>query len=536
LNSPFDNVHHDEPSEQLSRRGLLKSSGAAIAAAFAGPMAALATRTAEASTSRCAAAPASVGVDSPYGPTAPVNDLVTGLPLIQLPRGFAYKSYGWRGDIMSDGLPTPSAHDGMGIVRTRRVGRSTEIILVCNHEQSTSTNAANIIGAGRSAVAKHDEGLTGTSYQIGGNTNIVWRDGSFVSSCASFGGLNRPCAGGATLWGSWLSNEEIRSNSVSSTGKKHGYIFEVPADTSATAANPLPIVGMGRFAHEASAIDPATGYWYLTEDQGQANTLYRFRPANLSGGLNSLHAGGTLEGLAVVRVPNADLRNPTLCQEFQCTWVPIADPDLDGVSGSTSLTSLPGVVVAASGPYVQAHANGAAVFGANEGCWVANGTVWFTDKRVTTLPATGPTASVAANSSGRIWALDLATMTLKAVFVGDSLQVGNSPDNICVSPRGGVLFCEDGGTGGPGNVPTPVSQNLKVLTPEGNTYTFARHNFNFTAAQLTAAGKSATLAGDRRNTEWAGAVFSDDGRVLFVNLYSPGITLAITGPWARGHL
>ena len=31
-------------------------------------------------------------------------------------------------------------------------------------------------------------------------------------------------------------------------------------------------------------------------------------------------------------------------------------------------------------------------------------------------------------------------------------------------------------------------------------------------------------------------VFSPDGRVLFVNLYTPGITLAITGPWARGTL
>ena len=43
-------------------------------------------------------------------------------------------------------------------------------------------------------------------------------------------------------------------------------------------------------------------------------------------------------------------------------------------------------------------------------------------------------------------------------------------------------------------------------------------------------------AGDFRNTEWAGPAFSPDGRVLFVNLYTPGITLAITGPWAKGTL
>jgi uncharacterized protein len=518
-------------TSELSRRGLLKGS-AAIAAAFSGPVAAwanqIATLTPEAANprerlpmSQCVAADASALIDSPYGPTAPVADLMTGLPLIELPAGFSYKSYGWRGDVMTDGLVTPAAHDGMGVVVARRVGRSTEIILVRNHEQSTSSNPANIIGAGRDNVAKYDTGLTGTNYQIGGNSNVVFRDGNFVASYASFGGLNRPCAGGASTWGSWLSNEEIRSNNVSSTGKKHGYNFEIPADTSLNAANVNPIVAMGRMAHEASAIDPQTGWWYLTEDQGNANTLYRFRPTNANGGLNSLHAGGTLQGLAVRKLPNSDLRNPTLCQEYICEWVDIANPDLDGATLASVLGN-----VNASGPYLQAYANGAAIFGANEGCWVANGICYFTDKQVTTNPA----------RAGRVWALDLGSMTLKAIFVSNSLQVGNSPDNLCVSPRGGVLLNEDGGTGGPGNVPAVTSQHLKVLHPSGNTSIFARHNYNFTRAQLDAAGKPAAPAGDFRNTEWAGSCFSPDGRILFVNLYTPGITLAITGPWERGTL
>jgi secreted PhoX family phosphatase len=507
---------------------LLKGSGVALASAFGGPIAALASRVAEASTltpvAGCAAATASVLLDSPYGATAPVNDLTTGLPLIELPPGFSYRSYGWAGDVMSDGLRTPAAHDGMGVVVSRRVGRSSEIILVRNHELSTSADASRIIGAGRSNVAKHDTGTTSNNYQIGGNTNLVWRDGQFVASYASFGGLNRPCAGGSSNWGSWLSNEEIRSNAVSSTGQKHGYNFEIPADTSLTAANPLPIVDMGRMAHEASALDTETGYWYLTEDQGNANTLYRFLPNNLQGGLNSLHAGGRLQGLAVRGLPNADLRNPTLCQEFACTWVDIANPDHDGATLASAVT---GGNVSASGPFLQAYANGAATFGANEGCWVAQGIVYFTDKQVTTA---------APARAGRIWALHLDSMTLKAIFVSNDLQVGNSPDNLCVSPRGGVLFNEDGGTGGPSTGPAITSQHLKVPHPSGNSYIFARHNYDFTRAQLDAVGKTGASAGNRRNTEWAGSVFSPDGRVLFVNLYSPGITLAITGPWARGHL
>ena len=34
------------------------------------------------------------------------------------------------------------------------------------------------------------------------------------------------------------------------------------------------------------------------------------------------------------------------------------------------------------------------------------------------------------------------------------------------------------------------------------------------------------------NAEFAGACFSPDGQTLFVNIQWPGMTLAITGPWA----
>ncbi len=149
-----------------SRRGLLKGGASAFAVAFAGPIAALASRTAQASSEACVAANASVQVASPYGPLAPVNDLTTGLPLIQLPAGFSYKSYGWRGDVMADGLITPAAHDGMGVVRARRVGRSLEIVLVRNHELSTSTDASRIIGASLASVAKYDTALSAWAHDL----------------------------------------------------------------------------------------------------------------------------------------------------------------------------------------------------------------------------------------------------------------------------------------------------------------------------------------------------------------------------------
>jgi hypothetical protein len=37
-------------------------------------------------------------------------------------------------------------------------------------------------------------------------------------------------------------------------------------------------------------------------------------------------------------------------------------------------------------------------------------------------------------------------------------------------------------------------------------------------------------------SETAGVVFSPDGQWLFLNIQTPGVTLAITGPWHRGAL
>lgn len=55
---------------------------------------------------------ASVG----YGPLSPVKDRATGLELLELPEGFEYISYGWTGQMMHDGVITPTDHDGMGVV------------------------------------------------------------------------------------------------------------------------------------------------------------------------------------------------------------------------------------------------------------------------------------------------------------------------------------------------------------------------------------------------------------------------------------
>jgi secreted PhoX family phosphatase len=37
----------------------------------------------------------------------------------------------------------------------------------------------------------------------------------------------------------------------------------------------------------------------------------------------------------------------------------------------------------------------------------------------------------------------------------------------------------------------------------------------------------------RRHRQFTGPTFSPDGKILFVNIQAPGITLAITGPWEK---
>src|SRR5262245_25599702 len=108
----------------LSRRSFLASATVG-AAALGGPFAALRARPA-------AARPGGGRrrFDPGYGPLAPVKDQATGLELLWLPKGFEYVSYGWTGDPMSDGVTTPSSHDGMAAFRL-----GDRVHLVRNHER-----------------------------------------------------------------------------------------------------------------------------------------------------------------------------------------------------------------------------------------------------------------------------------------------------------------------------------------------------------------------------------------------------------------
>ena len=65
-------------------------------------------------------------------------DQSTGLPLLELPEGFEYRTFGWTGDKLPDGTPTPGDHDGMAVIRTDDSGLLT---LCRNHEASGNGRA-----------------------------------------------------------------------------------------------------------------------------------------------------------------------------------------------------------------------------------------------------------------------------------------------------------------------------------------------------------------------------------------------------------
>ena len=226
------NAENMDPHWTYSRRNFLKSGVAA--AAMVGMPFALGSKAAHA---------ARLPYSPDYGPLMPVNDEVTGLPLLQLPEGFKYWSYGWTGDLMNDGVATPGAHDGMAVV----AADANRIVLVRNHEQGSSTSGHYMPGS---------KGIYDPRCN-GGTTTLVFapQQKKWLSSWASLSGLIRPCAGGPTPWNTWISSEETSVGPMTNVNalKQHGYNFEVPASG---ISNAVPLVDMGCFSHEAVAVDP----------------------------------------------------------------------------------------------------------------------------------------------------------------------------------------------------------------------------------------------------------------------------------------
>lgn len=383
--------------------------------------------------------------------------------LLDLPAGFSYRILSSLGDAMDDGGTVPDAADGMGCLPLP----GGKLALVRNHE---------LRGGDQSGFAGLAFDRTPEGAILGGGTTTLVLDAATLKverQFRSLAGTLRNCAGGVTPWGSWLTCEEDVTRSGSRATLDHGWVFEVPANATGPV-DPVPLKAMGRFNHEAAAVDPKTGHVFLTEDRDDG-LLYRFVPA-VPG---KLAAGGRLQALALSGVGEAIAPGG---------WAPVRWIDLDQVESPDDDLRLRG------------RAAGAMTFARGEGIHLGTG-------------ARGPSelffvaTSGGAAKLGQIWRLRLkdGAPALQLFFESTDPAQFNYGDNLTVAPGGHLIVCEDQYT-------TVVDNHLRGITPDGHPYPLARL---------------------RTQTELAGACFSPDGRVLFVNLYRPTQTLAITGPWTH---
>ena len=268
--------------------------------------------------------------------------------------------------------------------------------------------------------------------------------------------------------------------------KPHGYVFEVPADGTSEAE---PLRAMGRFVHEAIAVDPDTGIVYETEDQQTAG-FYRFLPTEPG----NLPAGGRLEMLAVAGAPEADLRAGQATGDWRrVEWVPIDDPDPADAGPNTV--------------FAQGREAGGATFRRLEGIWYGGGRIYVVsteggDVRMGQVWEYEPAASGCACCSSRPGATSSTCRTTSA----------SAPAGASCSARtaGTATSCAACGPTA-GFFPSPATTSSSTA--------------GRTASPATSAPASSRVP---RSVP--------DGRWLFVNVQIPGVTIAITGPWADGAL
>jgi len=414
--------------------------------------------------------------------------------ILDLPPGFGHTIVSRAGEPMLDGFRVPVAHDGMAAFP----GDDGRFFLVCNHEVKPAMLSGGAFGDGYSSLSEavlerlYDRG-GGATPGPGGTTTAVYDPATRKTErqFLSLGGTEINCAGGPTPWGSWLSCEECFASPGTTLlpfpgytrDERHGYVFEVPA-RAAGLVEAVPIRAMGRFEHEACAVHEPTGIVYMTEDR-RHGLFYRYLP-DIPG---KLARGGRLQALAMVDRSAQTTHNwsstPDLApnRRHRTRWI-----DLDDVDPEQNDLRLRGA------------AQGAATFARGEGLTVAGDRFAFTctiggPARLGQVFTYRPSPFEGTAREGE----DPGVLSLIAEADGASLL--RNADNLTMAPWGDLIVCED----------TSEHCGLVGIRPDGRQYAIADNPYS--------------------NSELAGACFSPDGEILFVNIQYPGMTLAITGPW-----
>lgn len=416
-------------------------------------------------------------------------------PLIKLPDTCSYTAVSITGHKMSDGHTVPGSHDGMACFWGEKVNGQRVYRLVRNHELHNNSPYA---------IPTSADTAFDTKVKAGGTSTVVINSqGQVIKDFISLSGTIRNCSGGPTPWQTWISCEETvdTPSFFSSLSKKHGYCFEVdPMNEGLTKAKAL--TALGRFNREAIAIDPQSGKIYQTEDRADS-CFYCFHPKQQAKKFGDLaKTSGDLYALAIKPGQKSSCQSHTLrshrdkhgeyCvdsrsdalhflgQTLEVSWIKLSniDPEKDTLR-------------------YEAQSQGATLFARAEGVWYSEGKVYF-------CCTTG-----GDKHKGQIWSYSPQSETITLIAEATEENSLDMPDAITVGSDGTLYLCEDGKDDLFGK------QRVVGLTPQGQLFPFIETHPPMVS-------------------EFAGACFSPDGNMFFVNLQGSGITLCVSSEHPQG--
>ncbi len=289
------------------------------------------------------------------------------------------------------------------------------------------------------------------------------QDAQLVDAYNILSGTTFNCAGVITPWKTWLSCEETNV----------GQVWECdPQGQNEAVVRPA----LGRFDHEAVAIDMNKRMLYLTEDLGDSR-FYRFVPTAAdwpAGAERPALQAGVLQVMKIVG------SGDPLSGPQPVTWVDAQNP-----TAAQNVNRVPDT----------------AIFDGTEGVWYFQGFVYFSTK-----------------GDNRIWVYDSVGETLEVIYDFGTAQAPNNilsgVDNLYITSQGDVLVAEDGG-----------DMQIVVILPDRRLKPLL---------QLTGQDGS-ELAGIAFSPDGRRMYFNSDRGGIFPNLpnapgHGPGITYELTLP------